>query len=42
MDSDEGTTWYVLPGVTGGWAVAFASPGAGLVGTNGTILKISF
>jgi hypothetical protein len=40
---DEGTTWYVLPGVTGGWAVAFASPGAGwLVGTGGTILKISF
>ena len=40
---DEGTTWYVLPGVTGGWAVAFASPKAGwLVGTNGTIVKISF
>jgi photosystem II stability/assembly factor-like uncharacterized protein len=40
---DEGTTWYVLPGVSGGWAVAFASPGAGwLVGTNGHIWKISF
>jgi len=40
---DEGTTWYVLPGVSGGWAVAFASPGAGwLVGTNGQITKISF
>jgi photosystem II stability/assembly factor-like uncharacterized protein len=40
---DEGTTWYVLPGVTGCWAVAFASPDAGwLVGTGGTILKISF
>ena len=40
---DEGTTWYVLPGVTGCWAVAFASPDAGwLVGIGGTILKISF
>jgi photosystem II stability/assembly factor-like uncharacterized protein len=40
---DEGTTWYVLPGVTGEWAVAFADPGAGwLVGRGGTILKISF
>jgi photosystem II stability/assembly factor-like uncharacterized protein len=40
---DEGTTWYSLPGVTGYWAVAFASPKAGwLVGVNGTILKISF
>lgn len=40
---DEGTTWYVLPGVNGGWAVAFATPGAGwLVGTNGQIVKISF
>lgn len=40
---DEGTTWYVLPGVTGEWAVAFASPDAGwLVGAGGTILKISF
>jgi photosystem II stability/assembly factor-like uncharacterized protein len=40
---DEGTTWYVLPGVTGGWAVAFASPGFGwLVGRNGEILKISY
>ncbi len=40
---DEGTTWYSLPGVTGYWAVAFASPKAGwLVGTDGRILKISF
>ena len=40
---DEGTTWYVLPGVTGEWAVAFATPGAGwLVGAGGTIWKISF
>lgn len=40
---DEGDTWYSLPGVTGYWAVAFASPKAGwLVGTDGRILKISF
>jgi photosystem II stability/assembly factor-like uncharacterized protein len=40
---DEGSTWFTLPGVTGYWAVAFASPKAGwLVGTNGRILKISF
>lgn len=40
---DEGTTWYTLPGVTGYWAVGFASPEAGwLVGVNGTILKVSF
>jgi photosystem II stability/assembly factor-like uncharacterized protein len=40
---DEGKTWFVLPNVTGYWAAAFASPEAGwLVGTNGTILKISF
>ncbi len=40
---DEGTTWFTLPGVTGFWAVAFASPEAGwLVGTDGRILKISF
>jgi len=40
---DEGTTWYVLPGVSGGWAVAFASPSAGwVVGTNGHIWKINF
>jgi photosystem II stability/assembly factor-like uncharacterized protein len=40
---DEGNTWFTLPGVTGYWAVAFASPKAGwLVGVNGTILKISF
>ena len=40
---DEGNTWFTLPGVTGYWAVAFASPKAGwLVGTDGRILKISF
>jgi photosystem II stability/assembly factor-like uncharacterized protein len=40
---DEGETWFSLPGVTGYWAVAFASPKAGwLVGTGGRILKISF
>lgn len=40
---DEGTTWFSLPGVSGYWAVAFASPKAGwLVGTDGRILKISF
>ncbi|MGA3091260.1 MAG: hypothetical protein ABSD75_21845 [Terriglobales bacterium] len=40
---DEGTTWYVLPGVTGEWAVAFATPDAGwLVGMGGSIIKISF
>jgi photosystem II stability/assembly factor-like uncharacterized protein len=40
---DEGNTWFTLPGVSGFWAVAFASPKAGwLVGTDGRILKISF
>jgi photosystem II stability/assembly factor-like uncharacterized protein len=40
---DEGKTWFPLPGVTGYWAVAFASPKAGwLVGVNGTILKVRF
>ncbi len=40
---DEGNTWFTLPGVTGYWAVAFASRDAGwLVGTGGRILKISF
>lgn len=40
---DEGNTWFTLPGVTGYWAVAFGSPKAGwLVGTGGTILKITF
>ena len=40
---DEGNTWFTLPGVTGYWAVAFASPEAGwLVGTGGRILKVSF
>ena len=40
---DEGNTWFTLPGVSGYWAVAFASHKAGwLVGTDGRILKISF
>jgi photosystem II stability/assembly factor-like uncharacterized protein len=40
---DEGNTWFTLPGVTGYWAVAFATPKAGwLVGTGGAILKVSF
>ena len=40
---NEGKTWYPLNGVTGFWAVAFASPRAGwLVGVNGTILKVRF
>jgi len=40
---DEGNTWFALPGVSGFWSVAFATPKAGwLVGTNGRILKISF
>jgi photosystem II stability/assembly factor-like uncharacterized protein len=40
---NEGNTWFTLPGVSGYWAVAFASPKAGwLVGTDGRILKISF
>src|SRR5438309_5093750 len=40
---DEGNTWFTLPGVSGFWAVAFASPKAGwLVGTDGRILKIRF
>jgi photosystem II stability/assembly factor-like uncharacterized protein len=40
---DEGDTWFPLTGVSGFWAVAFASPKAGwLVGTDGRILKISF
>jgi photosystem II stability/assembly factor-like uncharacterized protein len=40
---DEGTTWFVMPGVSGYWAVAFASPKAGwMVGTGGRILKVSF
>ncbi|HYL16332.1 MAG TPA: hypothetical protein VEV41_25080 [Terriglobales bacterium] len=40
---DEGSTWFALPGVSGYWAVAFATPEAGwLVGTDGRILKISF
>lgn len=40
---DEGKTWFMLRGVSGYWAVAFASREAGwLVGTGGLILKISF
>ncbi len=40
---DEGKTWFPLPGITGFWAVAFASPKAGwLVGTAGRIVKVSF
>lgn len=40
---DEGDTWVALPGLTGYWAVAFASPQAGwIVGTEGRIVKISF
>jgi photosystem II stability/assembly factor-like uncharacterized protein len=40
---DEGDIWFTLPGVSGYWAVAFASPKAGwLVGTDGRILKIGF
>jgi len=41
---DEGNTWFTLPGVSGFWAVAFASPEAGWLvnGTDGRILKISF
>ena len=38
-----GETWYSIPGASGYWAVAFASPHAGwFVGNNGQILKISF
>jgi photosystem II stability/assembly factor-like uncharacterized protein len=40
---DEGNTWFTLQGVSGYWAVAFATPKAGwLVGTDGRILQISF
>ena len=40
---DEGHTWFALPGVSGFWAVAFATPKAGwFVGNGGQILKISF
>jgi photosystem II stability/assembly factor-like uncharacterized protein len=40
---DEGDTWHEVPGLTGYWAVAFASPQAGwLVGTQGRIIKLSF
>ena len=40
---DEGRTWFQMPGVSGYWAVAFATPKAGwFVGNGGHILKISF
>jgi photosystem II stability/assembly factor-like uncharacterized protein len=40
---DEGVTWNILSGVNGYWAVAFADPQNGwMVGTGGTILKVSF
>ena len=40
---DEGATWNQLPGVTGYWGVAFANAQNGwMVGTNGSILKVSF
>ncbi len=40
---DEGETWNSIAGVTGFWAVAFASAHDGwLVGTGGRILKITF
>jgi photosystem II stability/assembly factor-like uncharacterized protein len=40
---DEGESWFVLPNVSGYWAVAFANPRAGwFVGNQGQILKISF
>ena len=43
MDSRRGNHVVRLPGVSGFWAVAFATPKAGwLVGTDGRILKISF
>jgi len=41
--ADEGDTWLGVPGLSGYWAVAFASPQAGwLVGTQGRIVKLSF
>jgi photosystem II stability/assembly factor-like uncharacterized protein len=41
--SDEGGSWSSIAGVTGFWAVTFASRDAGwAVGTEGRILKISF
>jgi photosystem II stability/assembly factor-like uncharacterized protein len=40
---DEGRTWFLLPSVSGYWAVGFADPHAGwFVGNNGQILRISF
>ncbi|HWR16263.1 MAG TPA: hypothetical protein VN577_15650 [Terriglobales bacterium] len=40
---DEGTTWHLLEGVTGYWAVDFGKGRVGwLVGTGGRILKVSF
>jgi photosystem II stability/assembly factor-like uncharacterized protein len=41
--ADEAGRWTVLNGVSGYWAVAFASSKAGwLVGTEGRVLKIAF
>lgn len=41
--ADEGQTWTTLEGVTGYWAVTFASASTGwLVGTGGTILRVDF
>lgn len=40
--SDEGGSWTLLPGVKNYWAVAFASPKVGWLGTGGRILKVSF
>jgi photosystem II stability/assembly factor-like uncharacterized protein len=40
--SDEGSTWTLLPGVTGFWSVALSGRSGWLVGTEGRILKISF
>jgi hypothetical protein len=38
---DEGDTWHSLPGVTGYWAVAFASPQAGWRRTHSEISRAS-
>jgi photosystem II stability/assembly factor-like uncharacterized protein len=39
---DEGTSWQLLPALTGFWAVGFAGRDGWLVGTEGRIEKISF
>src|SRR5947207_7165111 len=39
---DEGNTWFTLPGVSGYWAVAFASPKGGRpAGADGSLLQIT-